>query len=55
VLEILGQIDYRHPSATDLLLDPVPVRHGGAQSVSNGSHGIPLPWLQVEGNLPRRD
>ena len=37
VLEILGQIDRRHPPATDFFLDPVPVRHGGPQAFRNGS------------------
>ena len=42
VLQILGQIDRGHASATDLFFDPVAVRHSGSQALRHGRQGDSL-------------
>jgi hypothetical protein len=38
VLEVFGQVDRCHASATDLFLDAVAIRDGGLQAFWHGGH-----------------
>ena len=46
VLQILGEVDRRHPAAADLPLDGVAVGESGFQAVEHLRHGrFPLPCV----------